>query len=274
MFYNRSNRSNLIIIAIVLQEEKMNAVRSQEISSATLARLGSIKLRRGAAFGIIILAALVAFEAFNYSTTDYALGDLLGSLEFAGLRWSTILAIAFCAIDFAGIARLFSPDRSTPEPSEAWYLFGAWLLGSAMNAILTWWGVSMAILNHPVSSGTVVEASLLVKAVPVFVAVMVWLIRIMIIGSLSYTGGRLFTSSARPHPRPVSQSRPAAAGASFVPAHISSAQVSPAPARPVTQPASRPAPRPVPGLRPEPTYHSTSMRSAATHPVSGREPRR
>jgi len=28
-----------------------------------------------------------------------------------GIRWATILAIAFCAIDFAGIAHLFIPKK-------------------------------------------------------------------------------------------------------------------------------------------------------------------
>jgi hypothetical protein len=242
----------------------MNAVST--INSKTLNRLGAFKLRRGAAFGIIILAALVAFEIFNYSTTDYALGDLLGGLEFAGLRWSTILAIAFCGIDFAGIARLFSPERGSNEPHEAWYLFGAWLLAAAMNAALTWWGVSIAVLSHPVASSSVLDQSLLVKAVPVFVAVMVWLIRILIIGSLSYTGGRLVTVTERPQPRTLHMARPAASAPQIAGRPVSASGVpSVAPShRPVHQPAARPEPA---AMRPEPTYHSVAMRSAATTPA-------
>ena len=95
------------------------------------------RLQRGLAFGIIIIAALLAFEIFNFSTTDYALSDLLGDLSFLGVRWATILAIAFCGIDFAGIARLFTPEEGADEPAEVWYLFGAWLLAATMNAMLT-----------------------------------------------------------------------------------------------------------------------------------------
>src|SRR5512134_2184796 len=91
-----------------------------------------VNLRRGLAFGLIIIAALIAFEIFNFSTTMYALSDLLGDLEFASIKWATILAIAFCGIDFAGIARLFTPEAGDKEPSEAWYLFGAWLLAATM----------------------------------------------------------------------------------------------------------------------------------------------
>ncbi|NIW43973.1 MAG: hypothetical protein GWN30_04145, partial [Gammaproteobacteria bacterium] len=87
--------------------------------------LNRITFRRGLAFGIIIISALLAFEIFNYSTTEFALSDLLGDLEFAGIAWATILALAFCGIDFAGIARLFTPEQGADEPNEVWYLFGA-----------------------------------------------------------------------------------------------------------------------------------------------------
>ena len=109
------------------------------------------QVRRGLVFGVIIVTALFAFEMFNFSTTEFALEDLLGDLSFAGIAWATILAIAFCGIDFAGIARLFTPtdqDRRQPAQNEAWYLFGAWLLAATMNAMLTWWGVSLAILER------------------------------------------------------------------------------------------------------------------------------
>ncbi|HEX7976584.1 MAG TPA: hypothetical protein VF498_19390, partial [Anaerolineales bacterium] len=53
--------------------------------------LRRIHFRRGLAFGVIIITALFAFEIFNYSTTDYALTDLLGELSFLGVHWSTIL---------------------------------------------------------------------------------------------------------------------------------------------------------------------------------------
>ncbi len=66
---------------------------------------------RGAAWGIMIIGALLAFEVFNFSTTEFALNDVLGELKFAGLRWATILSIAFCGIDFAGIARIFTPEQ-------------------------------------------------------------------------------------------------------------------------------------------------------------------
>ena len=154
-------------------------------------------LNAGLAFLAIIFGALIAFEIFNYSTTDHALQDLLGGLQFGGMRWSTILAIAFCGIDFAGIARLFTPEQGMDEPKEVWYLFGAWLLAATMNAVLTWWGVSMAITNHQVQSAAVVDPKTIATVVPVFVAVMVWVIRILIIGTLSLAMDRMLHKGAR-----------------------------------------------------------------------------
>lgn len=157
----------------------------------------NFQIRRGLAFGIIIVTALIAFEAFNYSTTEFALSDLLGELSFLSIRWSTILAIAFCGIDFAGIARLFTPEEGDDEPTEVWYLFGAWLLAATMNAMLTWWGVSKALLSsHAVINGVLSQETLL-RVTPIFVAVLVWLIRVLIIGTFSVAGDRLFSQSDR-----------------------------------------------------------------------------
>ena len=154
-----------------------------------------VKVQRGLVFVMLIVTALLAFELFNYSTTDFALTDLLGELTFLGIRWATILSIAFCGIDFAGIARLFTPEQGADEPAEIWYLFGAWMLAAVMNALLTWWGVSIAILNHQTLGNAVVARATLLKVVPIFVAIMVWLIRVLIIGTLSMAGDRLFSQS-------------------------------------------------------------------------------
>ena len=84
----------------------------------------------------ILVLALLAFELFNFDTTEYALEDLLGPTSFAGVRWATILAIAFCSIDFAGLARLIMPEERMMADGRmlkpAWLLLGAWLLGGGM----------------------------------------------------------------------------------------------------------------------------------------------
>jgi len=209
-------------------------------------------LPRGLIFGGILVTALLAFEIFNYSTTDFALTDLLGSeLKFAGVRWATILSIAFCGIDFAGIARLFTPEQGADEPKEVWYLFGAWLLAATMNAALTWWGVSIALVNHQSLGGSVVTQATLVKVVPIFVAVMVWLIRILIIGTFSVAGDRLFSQAdAHRSARPASSLSPSTSARTLTP--------TPSTFRPVPKLSTQPN-RTSPYTRSEPTYHPVSM---------------
>jgi hypothetical protein len=159
---------------------------------------------------MMIIGALLAFEIFNFSTTQFALRDVLGDLTFAGLRWATILAIAFCGIDFAGIARIFTPEQGADEPKEVYYLFGAWFLAAAFNAVLTWWGVSVAIVSHAsASGGAVVSTATMTKIVPIFVAAMILLVRVMIIGTFSLAGDRLFTTAERRSYSYNNRSRPA-----------------------------------------------------------------
>jgi len=229
-----------------------------------------LRLQRGFLFGILIVGALLAFELFNYSTTDFALRDLLGDLSFLSIRWATILSLAFCGIDFAGIARLFTPEQGADEPHEVWYLFGAWMLAATMNAMLTWWGVSIALLNHQSLGNAVVEREILLKVVPIFVAVMVWLSRVLIIGTISVAGDRLFsqadiriprmkrnpkTTSSRPKTTVRSQPKPFGTRASSLRRGVSAAP---------TNSNYRPAPKPEPSYEPEygiqePTYHPVSF---------------
>jgi hypothetical protein len=223
------------------------------------------RFNRGAAWGMMILGALLAFEIFNFSTTQFALADVLGDLKFAGMRWASILAVAFCGMDFAGIARIFTPQQGADEPKEVYYLFGAWLLAAAFNAMLTWWGVSVAIINHSSqSAGAVISNEALTKIVPIFVAAMILLIRILIIGTFSLAGDRMFSTQGQQaynnNPRPVQQQtyRPIVSNQQPILRPASSLN------RPNTYSAQgqnipRPAPKPVMQqtsfVRPEPTYH-------------------
>jgi hypothetical protein len=221
--------------------------------------LSSLKLRINPAriFGAIILTALIAFEAFNYSTTDYALHDLLGDLKFAGISWSTILTIAFCGIDFAGIARMFTPEQGINEPKEVWYLFGAWLLAATMNAMLTWWGVAIAILSHTSLGSSVIPPQTIIIVVPIFVAIIVWVIRVLIIGSFSVAGNRIFSQAelAYTAAQPVHSQTMSSPAVTAQPASIHSL---PKPDAKPTNPTVNHS---------EPTYHPASMSgSNPNHP--------
>jgi hypothetical protein len=198
---------------------------------------------------MIILGALAAFEIFNYSSTFFALRDILGDLAFGPIRWATLLALAFCAIDFAGIARIFTPEQGRDEPAEVWYLFGAWFLAAAFNATLTWWGVSVAVLQQNSAGGVLLGASTVTKVVPIFVAAMVLLIRVLLINTFSIAGERIFSLASDRAPQ--YQRQPS------YPVHSE-------PLRTPNQSFPRPAPKPTPAAasRPlynEPTYHPVGM---------------
>jgi hypothetical protein len=224
--------------------------------------------RRGAVFGAILFAALLAFEAFNYSTTEFSLRDVFGGNS--GLRWSVLLAIAFCGIDFAGLARMITPDEERRGSPEGWYLFGAWLLAGAMNAILTWWGVSVAITTHTAVGSAIISSQAMGRGVPVFVALMVWMIRILIIGTFAIAGERLFSVDdrrAKWQPQPArhqpayNMTRPTPSAARPRPAGLTpSIPMASARALMEAQGNSSSSFRERPSVgRPEPTYHPVGL---------------
>jgi len=210
--------------------------------------------RRGLIFGGIILSALLAFEVFNYSSTAFALHDILGDLAFGPLSWATILAIAFCGIDFAGIARIFTPEKGRDEPAEVWYLFGAWLLAAAFNASLTWWGISVAILQHNSEGGILLGQATMTKVVPVLVAAMVLMIRVLLINTFSIAGERLFSLDEN-KPSQYSQNRQV-----YRPSNEPVRNTNSAFPRPAPKPASANLSQP---LYNEPTYHPIGMAAQA-----------
>ncbi len=189
---------------------------------------GRIPRHRGFVFGLMLLGALLAFEAFNYGTTEFALTNLLGHLRFGTLSAATLLALAFCGMDFAGIARLLTPGRGRHQPAEVWYLVAAWVLAATMNATLTWWAVSVALIGQADVGNEIVGRQALLTSAPVFVAVLVWLIRVLMIGTFTLAGSRIFSLGDDPNQlllRPLGPRRHAPA-----PAPVRSA---PKPSRPI-----------------------------------------
>lgn len=198
----------------------------------------------------ILSVALLAFEIFNFDTTQYALRDLLGDVRFMGIMWATILAIAFCAIDFAGLVRIVTPQKGLEEPKVVWFLTGAWFLGTLANAMMTWWAVSLTLLNHDFGNEVLSHEQLL-RYVPIFVAALVWLTRILFIGAFSVAGeevlGRQRTPTTKTSStaggggtRPTTAKPASASKATPRPATAKPGQASArsSPARPATPPAA------------------------------------
>jgi len=219
----------------------------------------SLSLPRQTIIGLILVIALLAFEIFNFDTTQYALKDLLGDVRFIGLGWATILAIAFCSIDFAGLAHLFTPERGAQEPKEVWYLTGAWLLGATMNALMTWWAVSLTLLNHQFGN-EVLSRETLLQVAPIFVAVLVWLTRILFIGAFSVAGDHLFGSA---YDYPVENLQPAA--------RPSTVKRQPVTSQPTQRKVPNPAPKPAPQTTSTPSSRTNSrVRDRPPRPGNGR----
>jgi hypothetical protein len=186
----------------------MQTIQSQKPFQFSIASLvPNIRLpRRGASFLALIAAATVLFEAFNFSTTEHVLDGVMGGLRFLGVSWATILALAFCGIDFAGIARLFAPEERASGRLEGIYLLAAWLLAGVINAATTWWAVTVALLQQPALGNELVARRDLLLYVPILVAGAVWLIRVLLIGTLTMSGGKSGlqrASAAESKPLPV-----------------------------------------------------------------------
>lgn len=218
----------------------MNKVTNMNINIGN----GQELLSRKVVVTIILAIALVAFEIFNFDTTQFALENLLGDIRFAGIMWASILAIAFCAIDFAGLVRIFTPERGREEPKAVWFLTGAWFLGTIANSIMTWWAVSLTLLSHEFGN-EVLSREALLRYVPIFVAMLVWLTRILFIGAFSAAGEDVVGMTRQRNDMPIgaprreipapSAARPATARpAAAAPATNTASQANPATRQPQT----------------------------------------
>ena len=162
----------------------MNLTTTQRFSHLTNQLFKNVRTRSNSLYVGVIVLALAALEIFNFNTTDFALRDILGNQGNGLLPWSMILSLALCGMDIAGIAKILASPKEESGNTSSWYLLGAWVLAAAMNAGLTWWGISVAIYNQPAHAVMIIDPMTYVTVVPVLVAVMVWVIRVLIIGTL------------------------------------------------------------------------------------------
>ena len=165
----------------------MNRSQTRTILYNPFQMIQKIYEQSGGMYVFFIVLVLLSLEIFNYSTTKFALQDLLGEIGVGPTTWAAMLTLAFCGMNLIGIIRLFNPSTHEDQGNENWFLLGAWVLAAVMNTGLNWWGVSIAIYNHPVDSVLVVDPMTIVTVIPIFVAIMVMLIRVLIIGNLSGT---------------------------------------------------------------------------------------
>jgi hypothetical protein len=125
---------------------------------------------------LISIILFLLFELLNFSTTQYALNDILRSSLVA-----SIIAIIFCGIDLLEISMIYRQEKSDDESAFIWYKSGAWFLAASVNAILSWWGISVLMLK----GGIQPDASSLMKLVPICVAGMMLLFRVYVVNAVS-----------------------------------------------------------------------------------------
>jgi hypothetical protein len=151
---------------------------------------------------------------------------------------------------------------------------------------MTWWAVSLTLLNHEFGNEVLSRAQLL-QVVPIFVAVLVWLTRILFIGALSVAGEQWAGAgsaeatpapqrvagrqTARLSPRPAAASQPSRRTQVHRPAMVTEqprTQIH-QPARMAT-PTPRPAPRPAPRPQAAGPQRPAPMRMQAQSVRNGR----
>lgn len=176
LFYNKKNHFPWDggIMNITLTQQKDLKTRFPALTQSPPAALPTV----------LSLAALVAFELFHLSTTSFALNNLLGPAPHGGMAWSLVLGIAFCAVDIAGILNLAGNSNPAFRFKGRRWFFIAWVISLVFNIIITWWGLSTAIAIQQVHAGLIIDANLLMQVLPAFLAILLSLVRILIIGAL------------------------------------------------------------------------------------------
>ena len=172
----------------------------------------------------LLVFVFISVEIFSFSISYYALNDLLGEMDFWGIRWATVLAIAFCGIGLAGFALNLPPQPAGKKSRREGYLFGVWMAGATLNTILTWWGLSIVMANQPTGNARMIEPEVLANFIPVFMAVLAGLVRILISGTLAkflagtnLAAGRQKRSASREQLRRLVVPLRAGSSAPFVP---------------------------------------------------------
>lgn len=164
---------------------------------------------RGKIYVALTLIGLVALEAANYATTEISLAHFFGQEEMFGIFIADFIAIAFCSMDIAGIARIFTPEQGFDEPNEVKFFFGAWVMATIVNALFTWWSAVLVVTRNPDVGNELLSRADVIFYAPIVIAITVWLSRILIIGTVSMALDRMIWKNPRSGPPRRSNPSPA-----------------------------------------------------------------
>ncbi len=120
---------------------------------------------------------------------------------------------------------------------------------------MTWWAVSLTLLGHEFGN-EVLSREMLLRYVPIFVAMLVWLTRILFIGAFSMAGeevlGHARAGTADAKPKATSTPRPTAPAMSAARPEPRPTATTPAVPKARTAAPARPTPPPAPAVTYEP----------------------
>lgn len=147
--------------------------------------------------GILLLVALAVFEFINYTTTVAAVNSIIGVREVSlillnTVQFATLIGLATCLLDFAGIARIFTPERGNDEPRAVYVLFFVWLCAAVINAGLTWWVASIWVATGYAGGNPAVSYESVVKWAPIILASLFFLIHFGLVYTIATLGDDLF----------------------------------------------------------------------------------
>lgn len=161
-----------------------------------------ISKRMAGTSGIIFLC-LLCFEIFSYSSSYEAIDRLTGMTT-----WATMLAFAFCAVDFAGLAKLVMPEmRNLPE-MPLFFLSGAWVLSAIGDTSLTWFVVSTqtsTLTRHILVTAGVLSPKFFTTWLPLLVAVFTWGVQVFLVTRIGAITDKLVTEKEDAGGRRVSR---------------------------------------------------------------------
>lgn len=164
---------------------RMTSARyGQPLSPTINQKLAWLRLPDASRLPVVLLmgAALLALELTNAATTWYALESLMGGVGIYRASFAMLLTFGLASLDAGGLYRLFHPATAgdTNRTFALWSILFAWLLCATTNAVLTWWAVAAAMAGH-VTGNVLLSAKQLLDTAPVFLALSLWLMRILLV---------------------------------------------------------------------------------------------
>jgi len=164
--------------------------------TAFFRRRARFRLRTAVLAGFGLLAALLCIEAASYGAAASALSSLIGASPAwrgSDVSMSDLLALGCAFVDLAGLARLTTRERGWKnEPRIVKLLTAAWLGGSAINAALMWFYLTVAVgKNQGATDIAVVDRSVVLAVAPILLTAVLWLTRVSLIWGIGELGERL-----------------------------------------------------------------------------------